>query len=133
MEGYTRFSDVTVGSKFPEQPLKFVVSPDQVAAFLDATDGGPIDGDHAPSMLASVYLIDILKARNSPPGGIHAKQSLKFHRRLRIGETLLLQGEVKETFVRRDRPYVVSDFEARDETGALVASGRVTSIWGSAE
>ena len=58
---------------------------------------------------------------------------LKFHRRLRIGETLLLQGEVKETFVRRDRPYVVSDFEARDETGALVASGRVTSIWGSAE
>ena len=55
MEGYTRFSDVRVGSKFPEQPLKFVVSPDQVAAFLDATDGGPIDGDHAKGTARHIF------------------------------------------------------------------------------
>lgn len=132
MEGYTRFSDVKVGGKFPDQPLKFVISPEQVAAFLEATGGGQLESDQAPSMLASIYLVDLLKARNSPPGGIHAKQALKFHRSLRIGETLTLQGHVIETFVRRDRPYVVSDFEARDGNGALVASGRVTSIWGDA-
>jgi len=131
MQGYTRFDELAVGDTFPDQPLKFVVSPARVAAFLDATGAAPMSGDHAPSMLAAVYLVDLLKARNSPPGGIHAKQTLQFHRRLRMGETLSVQGWVSETFERRGRPYVVSDFEARGADGGLVASGRITSIWGN--
>ena len=81
-------------------------------------------------MIAAVYLVDLLKARLSPPGGIHAKQAIRFHRTVKIGDRLSLQGRVIEKYVRKERPYVVSDFEARTADGELVSSGRITSIWG---
>lgn len=134
MTGYRRYAEVSVGDVFPPDPLRFHVAADIVEGFLSATDN---DGAHypgpsrrAPSMIASVYLIDLLSARQSPPGGIHAKQAIRFHRAVEIDETLSIQAKVVEKYVRKDRPYVVSDFEARDEGGALVASGRITSIWG---
>lgn len=132
MAGYRRFDEVAVGDLFPEKPLSFDVAAATVAAFLSATgdDQAGDAGSKTPSMIASVYLIALLKARRSPPGGIHAKQAIRFHRPIEIGETLFLQGKVVEKYVRKDRPYVVSDFEARGRDGALVSSGRITSIWG---
>ena len=70
-------------------------------------------------MVAAVYLIDLLKARGSPPGGIHAKQAIRFHRALAVGDRLSLQGRVVDKYVRKERPYVVSDFEAHDADGEL--------------
>ena len=81
-------------------------------------------------MIASIYLVDLLMARGSPPGGIHAKQSIRFHRSLAVGEDLSLQATVVDKYVRKERPYVVSEFEARGNDGCLVSSGRITSIWG---
>jgi len=134
MGTYRRYDDVAVGDVFPELPLSFLVTPKVVSGFLAATgnDGGRYgenDG-RAPSMIASVYLIDLLQARRSPPGGIHAKQAIRFHRAPEIGETLSIQGTVMEKYVRKERPYVVADFEARGADGSLVSSGRITSIWG---
>lgn len=126
---FRRYDDVAVGDVFPETPLHFEVSQEVVDGFLDAT-GNEREGAPVPSMLASVYLIDLLNARKSPPGGIHAKQSIRFYRSLRIGETISLQARVVEKYVRKERPYVVSDFEALGEDGKLVSSGRITSIWG---
>lgn len=133
MTAYRRFGEVTVGDFFPEAPLSFEIGAPTVSAFLSATgDDSAADKaqEHAPSMIASVYLIALLKARRSPPGGIHAKQAIRFHRTVTIGERLSLQGRVVEKYVRKDRPYVVSDFEARGEDGTLVSSGRITTIWG---
>lgn len=134
MGAYRRYDDVAVGDVFPDQPLSFVVGPKVVRGFLAATgDNGKQyggDGGRAPSMIASVYLVDLLTARQSPPGGIHAKQAISFHRALEIGETLSIQGTVVEKYLRKERPYVVADFEARGADGSLVSSGRITSIWG---
>lgn len=130
MADYRRYADVCVGDVFPPQPLEFRIEADVVDRFLAATDscsGGP---RRVPSMIASVYLINLLTARRSPPGGIHAKQAIRFHRAVRIGETLSIQAEVVEKYTRKERPYVVSDFRAHGGDGALVASGRITSIWG---
>lgn len=134
MSGYRRYEAVSVGDVFPPDPLRFQVAPDIVEGFLSATGNddpryaGP--SRLAPSMIASVYLIDLLAARQSPPGGIHAKQAIRFHRVVKVDETLSIQATVVEKYVRKERPYVVSDFEARGEDGSLVATGRVTSIWG---
>lgn len=134
MERFATFDEVQVGDVFPEAPMQFDVTEDRVRGFLKATDcqsdAYAKGTGAAPSMLASVYLVELLKQRNSPPGGIHAKQSIKFSRGLRIGDTLSLQGVVVEKYVRRDRPYVVSNFTARDSDDRIVASGKVTSIWG---
>jgi acyl dehydratase len=134
MTQYRRFDEVAVGDVFPPEPMRFPVTPEVVARFLDATGNddpayAPGSG-RAPSMIAAVYLIDLLSHRRSPPGGIHAKQAVRFHRPVAVGDTLLVQGEVVETYVRKDRPYVVSRFDARDAGGNLVASGLITSIWG---
>jgi 3-hydroxybutyryl-CoA dehydratase len=136
MTGYRRFDDVAVGDVFPPAPLRFTADAGKVAAFLAATgnDGALYrDGDalaRAPSMIACVYLIDLLAARRSPPGGIHARQALKFHRPVRLGETLSIQARVTDKYLRKERPYVVCDFEARGGDGTLVSTGQVTSIWG---
>lgn len=135
MSGYRRYADVSVGDVFPDEPLRFRVEPAVVDGFLAATgnEDARYRGDaprRAPSMIASVYLINLLAARQNPPGGIHAKQAVRFHRALCVDETLSLQARVVDKYERKERPYVVSDFEARDDGGALVASGRITSIWG---
>lgn len=138
MSAYRRYDEIGVGDQFPAEPLSFTVAGKTVDAFLAAT-GDPGDRyqssivggtRRAPSMIASVYLIDLLKARASPPGGIHAKQSIRFHRAVNVGETLKLQASIVEKYVRKDRNYAVSEFEARGTGGDLVASGLITSIWG---
>lgn len=134
MTSYRRYDDVAVGDVFPARPLTFEVDRRVVEGFLAATgNDSPLYGGapgRAPSMIACVYLVDLLMARGSPPGGIHAKQAIRFHRRLETGERLSIQGRVVEKYVRKERPYVVSDFEARGADGSLVSSGRITSIWG---
>lgn len=137
MQAFTRYEDIAVGDVFPAAPMTFEISAEKVDAFLQATgntdpayQAGQGMARSAPSMLASAYLVDLLKERNSPPGGIHAKQSIRFHRGITVGETLTLQARVTEKYLRRDRPYVVSEFEARGPEGAMVASGRITTIWG---
>jgi hypothetical protein len=131
---YRRYDEVAVGDVFPADPLRFEVSRAVVDGYLESigNEDARYEGDGAavPSMLASVYLIDLLAARQSPPGGIHAKQSIRFFRRLRIGETLSLQARVIETYIRKERPYVVSEFEVKGEDGSPVSSGRITAIWG---
>lgn len=136
MTQYRRYEDFEVGDQYPATPLAFAVTDEAVDAFLAATEDSAAvyastEGERrAPSMMAAVYLIDLLKARASPPGGIHAKQSIRFFRPLVVGEELGLQATVVEKYLRKERPYFVSDFEARDRNGDLVSSGRITSIWG---
>lgn len=136
MSEFRRFDEVAVGDIFPSEPLLFDVGPAVVDGFLAATgDDSPLYGDGqgtraAPSMIAAVYLIDLLMARRSPPGGIHAKQAIRFHRGIDVGETLSIQATVTEKYTRKERPYVVSEFEAKGADGSLVSTGRITSIWG---
>ena len=134
MSQFRRYDDVAVGDVFPNEPLTFEVSRKVVDGFLSATGNAGVfygkNNSRAPSMIASVYLINLLMARRSPPGGIHAKQAIRIHRLINVGETLSIQGRVVEKYIRKDRPYVVAEFETRGVDGTLVSSGRITSIWG---
>jgi 3-hydroxybutyryl-CoA dehydratase len=136
MNEYKRYDEVDVGDVYPPEPLVFDVSEEVVDGFLQATGNDSAfykasqGKRRAPSMIASVYLVDLLMARRSPPGGIHAKQAIRFHAPIEIGEKLRIQGRVVEKYIRKDRPYIVSDFEVRTGGNALAATGRITSIWG---
>jgi hypothetical protein len=47
-----------------------------------------------------------------------------------VGERLSIQARVVDKYVRKERPYMVAQFEARGSDGGLVSSGLITSIWG---
>jgi len=128
-----RYTDLQVGDICPPEPARFEVTQAVVTAFRHATQDDAVDPSTAPSMLAAVYLIEVLQSRGSPPGGVHAKQSFKFHRRIAVGDMLLTSGTVTSKFLRKDRPYVTMSFETHDAQERLVASGLTTSVWGSAE
>jgi 3-hydroxybutyryl-CoA dehydratase len=136
MDDFTRYDDVLVGDVFPKSPLAFQFDEAVVAAFRSVVsaddDVGKNSGERktVPSMIAAVYLIDLLAARRSPPGGVHAKQAMKFHRPVRMGEILSIQGTVVDKYLRKERPYVVASYEARGEDGSLVSTGIITTIWG---
>lgn len=133
---YRRYDEVAVGDVYPPAPLSFEVSAAVVDGFLAATgnrsayEADPDGRRRAPSMIASVYLIDLLAARGSPPGGIHAKQSIRFHAPISVGAVLSIEGRVVEKYIRKERPYVVSDFVVKTGAGEIAATGRITSIWG---
>lgn len=133
--GHRRYDDVRIGEAVPPERLVFAVEEETVARFLAATGAAPLPPEggrprQAPSMIAAVYLIELLRARRTPPGSIHARQTIRFHRAVHVGETLSIQGSILDKYTRKERPYIVLGFEARDRDGALVSSGTVTSIWG---
>ncbi|MEM9682147.1 MAG: MaoC family dehydratase N-terminal domain-containing protein [Pseudomonadota bacterium] len=141
MADYLRYDDVEIGWLFPAQPADFVVTDEVVSKFCAATaDGSGLyeaqdDGSprRAPPMMAAIYLIDILKARGGPPGGVHAKQQLSFHRVIHVGDVLQTQGRVTDKYIKKERRYVVAEAETRNQKGQLVATGVITSIWGREE
>ena len=111
VSAYVRYDDVEIGWLFPSEPARFDVSDAVVDRFCAATDDGSGLYDtpatsgrrRAPPMLAAVYLIEILKARGGPPGGVHAKQKLDFHKLIHVGDTLKTQGRVIEKYIKKER------------------------------
>jgi len=138
---YLRYDDVAIGWHFPAEPSRFDVTDAVVDRFCAATGDetglyGAPDGEGqrlAPPMIAAVYLINVLKARGGPPGGVHAKQQLAFHERIYVGDTLSTQGCVTDKYIKKERRYVVASTETRNQRGELVATGLITSIWGREE
>jgi len=138
MPTYRRYSDVAIGDLFPPSPSAFAVTDAVVDAFCAATGEpsrrhGPLGSGGrrpAPPTLAAAYIMDVMRARGGPPGGVHAKQKFTFFRAPEVGDVLFSQGRVVEKFEKKGRNYVVASTETRDAVGALVCTGVITSIWG---
>ena len=138
MPAYRRYSDVAIGDLFPPSPSAFAVTDAVVDAFCSATGersgwsapAGPSGRRAAPPTLAAAYIMEVMRARGGPPGGVHAKQKFTFLRAPEVGDVLFSQGQVVEKFEKKGRNYVVATTETRDVGGALVCAGVITSIWG---
>lgn len=133
MTGHTRYSDLVIGARYPEQPARYAVTAGVVADYL-AIGGGSASDDPtavAPPTLAAVYIRPAQNALNGPPGGIHAKQRFTFSAPVRVGDTLETILEVRELFERNGKRYVVSETTTRNQHDVLVCSGLITQVWGS--
>ena len=135
MSGFRRYSDLRVGSRFPDQPASYQVTAETVAGYrliaLGSSAGGDeAECDMAPPTLAAVYIRPAQNALNGPPGGIHAKQQFDFFAAVKIGDRLETQLEVRELYERNDRRYVVSETVTRNQRGVVVCKGLITQIWG---
>ena len=138
MADYVKYSSMSEGEVFLEPPPSFQVSDEVVDKYIMSTNDlteqlnvKDMDGDRvAPPMLAAVYVIDALRTRVGPPGGIHAKQQFKFHRPAKVGETLYTSANVHRLYQKKERNYVEMITETRNQHGDLITSGLITRIWG---
>ena len=59
---------------------------------------------------------------------IWAKSEREFLKPLKIGNKIFIRGKVVDKYVKRDRNYVVAEFETRDDTGDILCRSRETAI-----
>ena len=138
MSDYVKYSSMSEGDAFLDPPPSFQVSQEVVDKYIKSTNDltkqlnvKDNEGDNiAPPMLAAVYVIDALRTRVGPPGGIHAKQTFKFHRPAKIGETLYTSATVLRLYQKKERNYVEMTTETLNQHGDLITSGLITRIWG---
>ena len=82
----------------------------------------------------AVFPILFLKAlRRSmggiPAGSVLAKQELEFHGELPVDSTVGITTWISEKYIRRDRPFVVIEFDIRDEDDRQIVTGRKIIMW----
>lgn len=108
---------------------RYELTPEFVDRHLRATDQQPcMEGRYAPVSLLAADGVNLAEQFWNISSSVHAAQSLSILARPRLGDTLLVRGEVAEKFVRKGRRYVVSETSTQDASGALVARGRTTGV-----
>jgi acyl dehydratase len=61
--------------------------------------------------------------------GIWAKSEHEFLKPLKIGSKIFIHGKVANKYVKRNRNYVVTEYETTDEAGKVVMSSRETGVY----
>lgn len=60
---------------------------------------------------------------------IWAKSEHEFIRPFKIGGKVILQGKVTEKYIKRNRKYVICEYETRDEAGELLMRSCETGVY----
>jgi hypothetical protein len=122
------YDDLVVDERYG--PYEFAVSEELAGAL-----SGPIGEDRQvtwapPAVFPVLFLKALREAMGGiPAGSILAKQDLEFHGRLRAGSTARVTTWVGEKYVRRERPYVVIEFDIRNDQDGPVLTGRKIIVW----
>jgi 3-hydroxybutyryl-CoA dehydratase len=136
-------TQIQIGHRFT--PLVYPVSEALIFKYAEAVDdsnsfykdpvkasSGPFQGIIAPPTLASLF---VLKAYRTdwipPPGGIHLKQTFKFHGPLRPGDILTVQAELTQKVETRGNWYLTFNSHAKNQNGETVVWSESTSVWGN--
>jgi len=60
---------------------------------------------------------------------IWAKSEHEFIKPFKVGGKVILEGKVTEKYMKRNRRYVVCEYETRDEAGELLMKSRETGVY----
>lgn len=121
------FADLEPGDSLGE--CRYVLTQEFVGRHLRATDQEPcVEERYAPVSILAADGVNLAEQFWDLSSSVHAAQSLSIFARPRLGESLIVRGEVAEKFVRKGRRYVVSETWTQDASGAQVARGRTTGV-----
>ena len=126
---------VTVGEEFRSDD--FLIKPEDVETYAFAVDdhnpwfsedspfGGPVVH---PTLMGNQALL-MRHSRYVVPAGLHAKMEFEFVEPLRVGMRVRTYGKVIDKYEKRERHYMVTQFETRDEeTGNVHVRGCFTQM-----
>jgi hypothetical protein len=105
--------------------------PEELASQLAGSIGERRPVTWAPAAVFPVLFLMALRESMGgiPAGSILAKQQLEFQGRLRAGSKARVTTWVGEKYVRRERPYVVIEFDVHDADDNPVLTGRKIIVW----
>ena len=129
------YEAITVGEEFRSDD--FLIKPEDLETYAYAVDDrhawffddSPLGGRIAhPTLLANQALL-LRHSRYVIPAGLHAKMQFEFLEPLRVGMRVRTYGKVLDKYERRERHYMVTQFETRDEeTGQALVRGQFTQM-----
>jgi acyl dehydratase len=129
------YEAVTVGEEFRSDD--FTVKPEDVETFAFAVDDhnpwysgdSPFRGPIAhPTLLGNQALL-MRHNKYIVPAGLHAKMQFEFVEPIRAGMRVRTYGKVIDKYERRERHYMVTQFETREEdTGTVLVRGQFTQM-----
>lgn len=90
--------------------------------------GDAADAPIAPPMIFVNDLLAIYDENYRRFGTIHAQLGYRFHRPVRVGETVRQQVVVKDLYVKREKGWIVSELRVTNEAGALLLTSTHTSV-----
>jgi len=129
------YEKVTVGEEFRSDD--FLIKPEDVDTHAYAVDDhhpwyfedSPFGGKIAPPTLMANQALLMRHSRYIVPAGLHAKMQFEFLEPLRAGMRVRTHGRIVDKYERRDRHYMVTQFETRDEeTGTILVRGQFTQM-----
>ena len=105
--------------------------PQALASALAGSIGEPKAVTTAPPAVFPVLFLKALRRSMGgiPAGSVLAKQELEFHAELPVDSTVNVTTWISEKYLRRERPYVVIEFDIRDESDTQVVTGRKIIVW----
>jgi acyl dehydratase len=129
------YEDVTVGEEFRSDD--FLIKPEDLETYAFAVDdrnpwyfedspfGGPIVH---PTMLGNQALL-LRHSKYIVPAGLHAKMQFEFVEPLRVGMRVRSYGKILDKYEKRERHYMVTQFETREEaSGKVLVRGQFTQM-----
>lgn len=129
------YEDVVVGDEFKSDD--FLIKPEDLETYAFAVDdrnpwyfedspfGGPIVH---PTMLGNQALL-LRHSKYVVPAGLHAKMQFEFLEPLRVGMRVRSYGKILEKYEKRERHYMVTQFETREEaSGKVLVRGQFTQM-----
>jgi acyl dehydratase len=123
-----------VGEQF--RSGEHLVIPEDVETYAYAVDDhdplffgpGPFGGPVAhPTLLANQALF-LRHSRYVVPAGLHARMAFEFLGPVRLGTRARTTGRVVDKYVRRGKPYMVTEYRTADEEGQPLVAGRFTQM-----
>ena len=122
------YDDLEVGPR--HGPYRYKVTAD-LAAQLAGDIGTRVDVSFAPPAVYPVLFLMALRESMGgiPAGSILAKQQMEFHAPLPVDSDVEISTWVGEKYVRRERPFVVIEFEVTDVEIRPILTGRKIIVW----
>ena len=129
------YEKVTVGEEFRSDD--FTIKPEDVETYAFAVDDhhpwyvedSPFGGTIAHPTLMANQALFMRHSRYIVPAGLHAKMQFEFLEPLRAGMRVRTYGKIIDKYERRERHYMVTSFETRDEeSGAALVRGQFTQM-----
>jgi acyl dehydratase len=128
------FEILDVGLRFRSDDC--LVRPEDVESYAYAIEDydpwffapGPFGGPVAhPTFLANQALL-MRHNHYVVPAGLHARMTYAFADAIRLGVRARTTGTLAEKYVRRDKPYMVTEYETATEEGERLVAGRFVQM-----